>query len=491
MRTVLIADSDPFQRQLIDMLLAVDNHRLLEFETGRSLLEHLQAHVPDLVIVDYTLPDINGADLCAKMKKVKRLAHVPVILVTAAHKLELVRGVAAAVRADLVLAKPLGDKQLRERVLELLSSSTKPAAEPASQATPIHLDPILEQALENIQVASSQSLSPLLSSPTLPPVFTQAEFVQRRPSSKSLENDSDTNKLTPILIDRDEDAPYHLELDSPLKEPEAPSIISRQFSSAFQENADAALEAILGKTSEDTHAEPSTKTPSTKTPSSKTPSSLDAPKPDHLFDTDGFSSDGAISEQELLDSLRTPIGFEPHAFAPHLQDHVLEVDTPLETLPPLNLTPSDLKPTLNPPPFEDKETPHPSGPQAFTLGTAEPQTIDSPRTASVFSMNLDETVSEIELEMRSLRAQVQQLRDENERLRATLLELEQGQSLATSKGYLDALEELELVRRLSDIQVKQLDSLQRQNQKLMEDARASQERRRGLFGFLQPKNPSE
>jgi DNA-binding response OmpR family regulator len=469
MRTVLIADSDPFQRQLIDMLLAVDNHRLLEFETGKSLLEYLQANVPDLVIVDYTLPDINGADLCAKLKKVKRLAHVPVILVTAAHKLELVRGVASAVRADLVLAKPLGDKNLREHVLELLSTSAKPKAEPA-QATPIYLDPILEKALENIQKVSSQVLSPLLSSPNLPPVFTQAEFVH---SSTSKNAESNDTKMTPILIDRDEEVPYHLDVSS-LKEPETPALLSEQFSGAFQENADAALESILGEAT-----------------SSETRQSTNAPSDSETHQPfDAFSSDGAISEQELLDSLRTPMTFQPKAFEPSTSDHLLDVDTPLETMPPLDLTPADLKPTLNPPPFDSPETPHQEGPHPFTLGTPEPRTTSTSQTASGFSLSLDETVSEIEGEMRTLRAQVQQLREENERLRAVLLELEQGQGLATSKGYLDALEELELLRRLSDIQVKQLDSLQRQNQRLMEDARAAQERRRGLFGFLQPKNPS-
>jgi DNA-binding response OmpR family regulator len=467
MRTILIADSDPFQRQLIDMLLAVDNHRLLEFETGRGLLEYLQANVPDLIIVDYTLPDINGADLCAKLKKVKRLAHVPVILVAAAHKLELVRGVAAAVRANLVLAKPLGDKHLREHVLELLSTSAKPATEPA-QATPIYLDPVLEQALENIQTTSSQVLSPLLSSPTLPPVFSEAEFVQSSVSSKSLEHPNDTNKLTPVLIDRDEEVPYQLDLNAPLKEVEPP--MTKEFSEAFQAKADAALEAILGETPPSENVSPTNlpSTPETHSPFMNIP------------------SDGAISEQELLDSLRTPmtLAFESQP------DHLLEVDTPLETMPPLDLTPADLKPVLNPPPFDPRETPPHEGPHAFTLGTPEPRTTGTSRPASSFSLSLDETVSEIEGEMRTLRTQAQHLRDENERLRGVLLELERGQGLATSKGYLDALEELELLRRLSDIQVKQLDSLQRQNQRLMEDARVAQERRRGLFGFLQPKNSS-
>jgi CheY-like chemotaxis protein len=481
MRTVLIADSDSFQRQLIDMLLAVDNYRLLGFGTGKALLEHLQNHVPDLVILDYALPDINGADLCAKMRKVKRLAKVPVILVTAAHKLELVRGVAAAVRADLVLAKPLGDKHLRENVLKLL----RPVTETTPQATPIHLDPTLEQALEVIQSSPSSSLSPLLSSPNLPPVFIQPETPQSYLYSSSLEDKDVRNKketsLTPVFIDRDEPAPYQLEVPDVFAPPSQPADAQ-----TFQADANAALEALLGQDKQESAPKQPDKQPPPPKQQSEAKSPKDFkrqgrkqptpdPEPLELADTDG-----AISEQELLESLNAPLNLDDSA------EHVLEVETFDETFEPTPLLES--APQLNPPPLNDTPAPDdPLEPQPYTLGTkrAEPAP-----PASDFNLSLDESISDIEAELQTLRAQVQQLSDENERLRTTLLELEQGQSLASTKSYLDAIEELELLRRLSDIQVKQLDSLQRQNQRLMEEAQGQQERRRGLFGFLQPRNPS-
>jgi CheY-like chemotaxis protein len=484
MRTVLIADSDSFQRQLIDMLLAVDNYHLLGFETGKALLEHLQSHVPDLVILDYALPDINGADLCAKMRKVKRLANVPVILITAAHKLELVRGVAAAVRADLVLAKPLGDKHLRENVLKLLRP-----VETTPQATPIHLDPVLEQALETIQTSASQSLSPLLSSPHLPPVFLPTE-VRQSHTSERLEHlhQDPPNKITPVFLDRDEDAPYHLEVSDAFVAPSAPPKLDWppkplndvqktediQRISAFQEDANAALEALLGE-SGPSNGERESKQPN-KNPQQQHLWQHTSDEAPELADTDG-----AISEQELLASLSTPLSYNETA------EHVLEVESFDETFhDPTALI--ETGPQLKPPPLNDTPAPeNPLEPQAFTLGTKPPEAVSLPTD---FNVTLDETVSGIEAELQSLRAQVQQLSDENERLRSAFLELEQGQSLVSSKSYLDAIEELELLRRLSNIQVKQLDSLQRQNQRLMEEAHHSQERKRGLFGFLQPKNPS-
>jgi DNA-binding response OmpR family regulator len=481
MRTVLIADSDAFQRQLIDMLLAVDNHRVLGFETGRSVLEYLQSHVPDLVILDYSLPDINGADLCSKMKKVKRLATVPVILVTAAHKLELVRGIATAVRADLVLAKPLGDKHLREQVLDLLqrssralppvSPATMPLPDPKVSSTSLRIDPVLEQALAN------------LSSETV-----------KKPS---LDNVSGLNTITPVPIDRDDALPYTLEVpttpfqlptsfptsDRNHPETETPpplfqdvthpqesshSDISHSegdletfqsntfWGDVFQTDAKAALESLLGqdvvKNVNDTDS-----------------NIFEVFDVDDAMNHDAPSShvnEQGISEQELLDSLQVPL--ESHSQTPVPENPALNP-------PPLNVsTPS--------PDLLDSDAPDAEGPRAYTLGT--PAVPATPELAASF----EETVSDFEAELDTYRAQVQQLSAENERLRATLIELESGSTLVTSKSYLDMVEELEMLRRLADIHVKQMDSLQRQNQKLMEDAQQAQERRRGIFGFLQPKN---
>jgi CheY-like chemotaxis protein len=489
MRTVLIADSDAFQRQLIDMLLAVDNHRVLGFESGRSLLEYLQAHAPDLVILDYNLPDINGADLCAKMKKVKRLAHVPVILVTAAHKLELVKGIATAVRADLVLAKPLGDKHLREQVLELLTSPsktafTKPYLETSVTSTAIQIDPVLEQALANL---THESLKTSATTSYDPKNYDSKNYDPKKPS-EFYRPDTFNAALTPVPIDRDEEAPYTLELptpqhhiqkpqvdDLPLLFHDAPAAVPEEplheiHSDTFQHHANAALESLLGP------SKPGASLPDVTPPDITLPAQREdtAAGLFEFFD-DELRQGNGISEQELLDSLQTPLETQAILGSP-----MPERLTPETSLPE--------QPELNPPPFTSEATA-----TYAELGSleAQPYTLGgSASAAATFASSFEETVSDIEAELTTYRAQVQQLAAENERLRATLLELETGTPLATSKSYLDMVEELEMLRRLTDIQVKQMDGLQRQNQRLMEDAQQSQERRRGLFGFLQNKNQS-
>lgn len=121
---VLVAESDPLQRQLIDMLLAPDAMQLTMVESGRQALEHLRESTPDLALLALDLPDIAGNEICAKIKKVSRLKYVPVILVAEQTQglglsdSDRARGENAG--ADVVVPRPLGDKNLRERIRRLV-----------------------------------------------------------------------------------------------------------------------------------------------------------------------------------------------------------------------------------------------------------------------------------------------------------------------------------------------------------------------------------
>lgn len=125
--TVLVADADPLQRQLLDMLLGVDAFDVTMVASGEEALAHLRSHTPDLVLLAIDLPDVGGSVICRKVKSVKRLMRVPVVLV--APELsegetlgDPVKREARDVGADLLLQKPLGDKNLRERVQRLIAA---------------------------------------------------------------------------------------------------------------------------------------------------------------------------------------------------------------------------------------------------------------------------------------------------------------------------------------------------------------------------------
>ena len=123
--SILAADADPLQRHLLDMLLGLGTFDVAVVGSGAEALAHLRGNTPDAAVLAMDLPDITGSVICRKVKSVKRLADVRLVLVAPEPKpgstlSEALRREAREAGADLLLQRPLGDKNLRERVQRLL-----------------------------------------------------------------------------------------------------------------------------------------------------------------------------------------------------------------------------------------------------------------------------------------------------------------------------------------------------------------------------------
>ena len=153
--TVLIAHEDPLQRQVLDMLLGHGELTLVVKHDGKEVLAYLRDATPDAAVLSATLPLVNGMSLCRKMKAITRLAPVPVVLVLPSRDDPLAseaRAQARYAQAELTLPLPLGDKNLRERLMELL-------AKPRQDASPATGDTaILVEALYELEPLDPQAL---------------------------------------------------------------------------------------------------------------------------------------------------------------------------------------------------------------------------------------------------------------------------------------------------------------------------------------------
>lgn len=155
-RDLLVAEPDPLQRQLIDMLLAEDDYAITWTASGKETLSRLKEATPDLVLLKLALPDVTGAEICEKMKRISRLEHVPVVLVADGEEGRpvdpSVRTLADAVGADLLLQKPLGDKNLRTRLHGLLEGGSRrgPGGRSATRA-PLVKRRELDSAVEDLK----------------------------------------------------------------------------------------------------------------------------------------------------------------------------------------------------------------------------------------------------------------------------------------------------------------------------------------------------
>ncbi len=126
---VLVAEPNTLQLQMIDLLLAAHDFDLNLVETGEAALAYLREHTPAAAVLAVGLPDIDGFALCQKIKVVGRLARVPVVLMADAAPAggldDATRARARTCGADLILPRPLGDKNLRERLLRLIRTPTE------------------------------------------------------------------------------------------------------------------------------------------------------------------------------------------------------------------------------------------------------------------------------------------------------------------------------------------------------------------------------
>lgn len=120
--TILVADDEEGHRTLVDMLLTLDGHDVVSVADGREALDYLKDHTPDLAILDVHMPQVDGIDVCERMRKVTRLKDVPVIILTAMRD-EKTSTLAKMAKANMVLPKPLEGKDFRALVTKVMSES--------------------------------------------------------------------------------------------------------------------------------------------------------------------------------------------------------------------------------------------------------------------------------------------------------------------------------------------------------------------------------
>ena len=120
-RKLLIADDDASMRLLVSATLASEDYEILEAGTGLEALRIVESELPDLVLLDVHMPEMNGLEACRRIRAMSgdRVVHI-VMLTGAADPCEQDEGIRAG--ADRYLTKPFRPLQLIEVIEQTLGT---------------------------------------------------------------------------------------------------------------------------------------------------------------------------------------------------------------------------------------------------------------------------------------------------------------------------------------------------------------------------------
>src|SRR5262249_57993604 len=106
--TIVVADDDPQLLRLVTRNLQLDGYEVIAASDGQQAVEQIEAHAPDLVLLDVMMPRLDGFTVC---QRIREFSSVPIIIVTArGQDQDKVRGLDLG--ADDYLSKPFSVDEL-------------------------------------------------------------------------------------------------------------------------------------------------------------------------------------------------------------------------------------------------------------------------------------------------------------------------------------------------------------------------------------------
>lgn len=119
---VLVVDDDPDIRSLYQLALSLEGLQVIEAESGQEALSKARTEDPDLIILDIMMPEMDGYEVCRRLRADPRTARVPV-LICSSKETSNDRKNGMLVGADGFVTKSAGPHVLLDRIYSLLSDS--------------------------------------------------------------------------------------------------------------------------------------------------------------------------------------------------------------------------------------------------------------------------------------------------------------------------------------------------------------------------------
>lgn len=178
-RTILLVDDDQNLREVARYALSQAGFLVEEAATGREALAAARARLPDLIVLDVRMPEMDGLEVCRELRKTSR---VPIVFLSSADE-EIDRVLGLELGGDDYLGKPFSPRELVARAKAVMRRlEPKVIAKDILRRGPLELDQERFEATWNgsavvLTITEFNLLAALLHAPGK--VFTRDELISR------------------------------------------------------------------------------------------------------------------------------------------------------------------------------------------------------------------------------------------------------------------------------------------------------------------------
>ena len=134
--TILVVEDDEPIRLALREVLEVEGYQVVVASDGADALQAIGRGAPSLIITDLQMPNMDGGQLCERVRGTTQTAEIPIVVLTAAHKHDTVLG-----RVDAIIRKPFDIDVLLSTVAQFIRPTLPPRAPAAPPSVRLSLRP--------------------------------------------------------------------------------------------------------------------------------------------------------------------------------------------------------------------------------------------------------------------------------------------------------------------------------------------------------------
>lgn len=150
--TILVVEDDEPIRLAVREVLEVEGYQVIVACDGADALHEIARNTPSLIITDLQMPNIDGGQLCERVRGSTKTAEIPIVVLTAAHRLDAVAG-----RVDAIIRKPFDIDVLLSTVAQFIRPTLPPRPPAAPPSVRLSLRPKRPSFVLYVTAGSSAS----------------------------------------------------------------------------------------------------------------------------------------------------------------------------------------------------------------------------------------------------------------------------------------------------------------------------------------------